>query len=137
MPHRLVQSQQIKQDVHGTSAFGQFNDWLATRITTAVGSMLCAYIFVLLALISFPAAFQALLAGDTLAAIGWLSQSFIQLVLLPIIIVGTRVITSAQDARAATDHDVLVTLEQINYQQLRILETLQAILDTHDKGTSL
>ena len=39
--------------------------------------------------------------------IQWLSKSFLQLVLLPIIIVGQNVISAAQDARAEADHATL------------------------------
>ena len=52
----------------------------------------------------------------------WLSQSFLQLVLLPIIIVGQNVISASQDARAEADHLTLTTLHAINVQQLKLLE---------------
>ena len=43
-----------------------------------------------------------------------LSQSFLQLVLLPIIIVGQNVISASQDARAEADHETLTVLHTIN-----------------------
>src|SRR5439155_20385520 len=60
--------------------------------------------------------------------IAWLSQSFLQLVLLPIIIVGQNVISASQDARAEADHITLTTLHAINVQQLKMLEQQQAML---------
>jgi len=125
MPHRLVQAHTVHAQVHGAGSFGRFNSWLAVQITNSVGSMVCAYIFFGIALISLPAAFAALLHGDTLTAIAWLSQSCIQLVLLPIIIVGNRVISMAQDERAQTDHDTLQLLQKINRTQLAILRHLE------------
>ena len=106
---------------------GHFNDVVAVIITRAVGSMWAAYLFVLIALVSFPQALIAFLNGDTIVGVTWLSQSFLQLVLLPILLVGQRVISAAQDARAETDHETLTALHLINVQQLEILETLAAM----------
>ena len=68
-----------------------------------------------------------------LAGISWLSQSFLQLVLLPIIIVGQNVISAAQDARAEADHETLTALHTNNFQQLRMLEDQQKILALLEK----
>ena len=99
-----------------------FNGKLGLFLTTIVGTMWAAYLFVLIALVSFPQAVQAFLHGDTFVGIAWLSQSFLQLVLLPIIIVGQNVISASQDARAEADHLTLTTLHAINVQQLKLLE---------------
>ena len=122
---RLVQSHHVHHRVHGAHRLGRFNARLAVRITSAVGSMWAAYLFLLIALVSFPQALAALLRGDTLTGITWLSQSFLQLVLLPVIIVGQRVLSEAQDKRAEADHETLTILHKINRQQLDILEILQ------------
>jgi hypothetical protein len=74
-------------------------------------------------------ALDAFLHGDTVVGITWLSQSFLQLVLLPIIIVGQNVISAYQDARAEADHETLTTLHTINVQQLQILHQQHAILE--------
>ncbi len=103
---------------------GHFNNAVAVLITRAVGSMWAAYLFVLIALISLPQALNAFLSGDTVTGVAWLSQSFLQLVLLPILMVGQNVIAAAQDARAETDHETLSALQKINVQQLQILESL-------------
>jgi len=140
---RLVTSRSVHPMVHGTGAVGRFNSWLAVHITRAVGTMWAAYLFVLIALISLPSAVRAFLAGDTYEAIAWLSQSFLQLVLLPIIIVGQNVISASQDARAEADHLTLTTLHTINVHQLQLLEQQQemlkqqrAILDLLEKHSS-
>jgi hypothetical protein len=121
---RHVSNREVRVYIHGANAIGQFNNWLALQITRGVGSMWAAYVFVLIALVSFPEALNAFLKGDTLTGVTWLSQSFLQLVLLPILLVGQRVISAAQDARAETDHETLTALHRINVQQLQILERL-------------
>jgi len=70
-----------------------FNSKLAVRITNIVGTMWCAYAFACLALISFPAAVRA----GTAALIAWLAQTFLQLVLLSIIMVGQKVAAAKSD----------------------------------------
>ena len=66
--------------------------------------MWAAYLFAALALISLPA---ALSTGDSLIIVAWLAQTFLQLVLLPVIIVGQNVNQAAADMRAETDHETL------------------------------
>jgi hypothetical protein len=124
---RHISGGEIRTTVHGDRAMGRFNNKLAVLITRGVGSMWAAYLFVLISLVSFPQALNAFLSGDTVTGIAWLSQSFLQLVLLPIILVGQQVISAAQDARAETDHETLTALHTINVQQLQILEMLSAI----------
>jgi len=126
---RLVTKREVRAAVHGTSAVGQFNNRLAVMITRGVGTMWAAYLFALISLVSFPAAFKAFASGDTVTGITWLSQSFIQLVLLPIIVVGQNIISAAQDARAEADHETLTSLHTINVQQLKILDQQQSILE--------
>ena len=124
---RHVSRTEIRRQVHGTSPLSRFNDRLAVIVTQNIGSMWAAYVFVLISLVSFPQALAAFLSGDRVTGISWLSQSFLQLVLLPVIMVGQRVISTAQDARAETDHETLTALHNINVQQLRILELLEKI----------
>jgi hypothetical protein len=125
---RLVTSRSVHTMVHGKGAVGSFNSWLAVHITRSVGTMWAAYLFFLIALISLPSALHSFLSGDTYVGIAWLSQSFLQLVLLPIIIVGQNVISASQDARAEADHLTLTTLHAINVHQLQLLERQQEML---------
>ena len=124
---RHITNREVGAEILGAGAVGRFNNWLAVQITRAVGSMWAAYVFVVIALISFPQALTAFLRGDTLTGVTWLSQSFLQLVLLPILMVGQRVISEAQDARAEADHETLTALHRINVQQLQILELLEKL----------
>ena len=67
------------------SLFNKFNQKIATKITSFVSTMWCAYIFAAIALISLPAAIRS---GDPIVIVAWVAQTFLQLVLLSIIMVG-------------------------------------------------
>ena len=71
----------------------KFNDKLAVAITNIVGTMWCAYAFAILAFISLPQA----IAGGTATLIQWIAQTFLQLVLLSIIMVGQKVAAEKSD----------------------------------------
>jgi hypothetical protein len=133
---RHVTSHEVRERVMGAGAIGQFNNRLAVAITRVVGTMWAAYLFVLIALVSFPQALNAFVQGDTVTGITWLSQSFLQLVLLPIIIVGQNVISASQDARAEADHETLTALHTINVRQLQLLEQQHKILQLLEQHTA-
>src|SRR3954471_22736920 len=121
----LVPREQARAAVHGSGPVGRFNTWVAVRITNIVGSMWCAYVFALLTLISLPAALKT---GDPLIIVAWIAQTFLQLVLLPIIIVGQNVQAAATDARAEADHDTLRAIHTLANEIHRIDERQTAIL---------
>ena len=125
---KLVLTRHSHKTVHGESAMGLFNTWVAVKVTKSVGSMWCAYVFALIALISLP---SALSSGNSIIIVGWIAQTFLQLVLLPIIIVGQNVQAAASDARAESDHETLLSIHtltsevhMIQEQQTKILEIL-------------
>ena len=66
-------------------------------ITTIVGTMWAAYLFTIIAVISLPSAIRS---GDSIIIVSWIAQTFLQLVLLPIIIVGQNIQGKAADKRA-------------------------------------
>ncbi len=126
---RLVLSHHVHKHVHGDHVMGRINTRLAVGITRIVGSMWCAYVFALLALISLPAAVSS---HSPIIIVGWIAQTFLQLVLLPIIIVGQNVQAAANDARAESDHQTLVAIHtltadvhEIAQQQTHILKILE------------
>jgi hypothetical protein len=133
---RHVRKPEVHAQVLGAGLVGRINTRIALAVTRAVGTMWAAYIFLLIALVSFPQAFDAFVHGNTLVGINWLSQSFLQLVLLPIIIVGQNVISAAQDLRAEADHETLTALQAINVRELKILENQQAILEVLRKNAA-
>jgi hypothetical protein len=122
---RLVVSRDVHAQVHGSSALGQFNTKLAVGITKRVGTMWTAYLFAGLALISLPA---ALASRDVIVIVAWVAQTFLQLVLLPIIIVGQNVIQAANDTRAEADHKTLTAIHRLTVEVHAINEGQTAIL---------
>jgi hypothetical protein len=130
---RLVMSHQVRAAMHGEGAIGRLNDRIAVLVTKSVGTMWAAYVFALISCVSLPQALSAFLKGDRVTGVSWLSQSFLQLILLPIIMVGQNVISASQDARAEADHETLTVLHAINVHQLRILEDQQKILQLLDQ----
>ncbi len=126
---QLVLRQQVQTAIHGASAIGRINTGLAVGITRVVGSMWCAYLFALLALISLPAAIST---HSPIIIVAWIAQTFLQLVLLPIIIVGQNVQAATMDARAASDHQTLIAIHtltadvhEIALRQTEILKILE------------
>ena len=87
-----------------------FNSKLAVRITNIVGTMWCAYAFACLALISFPAAVNA----GTATLVAWFAQTFLQLVLLSIIMVGQKVAAAKSDQQLEQTFMDAEALLQIN-----------------------
>jgi hypothetical protein len=77
--------------------FGRFNTTLSVKITKVVGTMWCAYAFAVLAFVSLPSAIRS---GNLVTVVSWVSQTFLQLVLLSIIIVGQNVLGADSDMRA-------------------------------------
>jgi hypothetical protein len=73
-----------------------FNGRLAILITNTVGTMWCAYLFAIIALISLPDAVR----GGLATLIAWIAQTFLQLVLLSVIMVGQKVAAAASDKQA-------------------------------------
>ena len=73
------------------------NGRIGLFLTTIVGTMWAAYLFTLLALVSFPSAMRT---GNSIIMVAWIAQTFLQLVLLPIIIVGQNIMGKAADKRA-------------------------------------
>jgi len=101
----------------------RFNEWLAIRITKVVGTMWCAYAFAALALISLPAAIR----GGTATLISWIAQTFLQLVLLSIIMVGQNIAAKKSDRQ----------LEQTYRDSEQLLKISVAMRDLLQKNTEL
>jgi hypothetical protein len=103
-----------------------FNAKLALVITRSVGTMACAYVFAAIALISLPA---ALSSGQVIIIVAWIAQTFLQLVLLSIIMVGQTVQSAASDARAAKEFaDTETILDRLDVKTTGgIKEVLDAI----------
>src|ERR1043165_687749 len=103
--------------------FDRFNTWFALRITGGVGTMWCAYLFAVIAIISLP---SALRTGQLIVIVAWVAQTFIQLVLLSIIMVGQNVQSAASDKRA---EQTFLDAEAVLHEAQQI----QAHLEAQDK----
>ena len=130
LPHPYIQERKalpptkVADQLPHDNGAKRFNSWLAIKITSAVGTMWCAYAFALLALISLP---DAIRVGRP-AVISWIAQTFLQLVLLSIIIVGQNILGAASDKRAeATYKDADAVLHEAMEIQKHLEAQDQAI----------
>ena len=101
-----------------------FQERIALTITKGIGSMYCAYIFTIIALISLP---DALAAGKA-AIISWIAQTFLQLVLLSIIMVGQNVESKHSELRADADYEVNIKAEKEVEEIKKTLEEIKVLL---------
>jgi hypothetical protein len=109
-----------------SSGIQKFNRKLGLGITLSVGTMWAAYAFTALALVSLWSAIQS---GSLIIIVAWIAQTFLQLVLLPVIIVGQNIQANAADARsAATYKDATAILAES--------KQIQAHLAVQDAATS-
>jgi len=130
VPHPRIAARKVTgpaktadQRTKGKGPIGRLNARFGVLITVAVGTMWCAYLFTLLALVSLPAALNS---HDKIIIVAWIAQTFLQLVLLPIIIVGQNVQAAASDQRA---EDTYKDAEAVLHEALQI----QAHLQTQDE----
>jgi hypothetical protein len=137
VPHPHIERRKAKRaprvddQLPRDSGVDRFNTFLALKITAGVGTMWCAYAFAALALFSLPNALRTGLAET----ITWTAQTFLQLVLLSIIIVGQNVQSAAADARAeatyqdadAVLHTALEIQEHMEAQDREITKILDEI----------
>jgi hypothetical protein len=95
-----------------------FNSSLAVKITNIVGTMWCAYAFACLALISFPTAIKA----GTATLVAWFAQTFLQLVLLSIIMVGQKVAMAKSDRQLEQTYYDAEAILQINDEMHKLVK---------------
>jgi hypothetical protein len=105
-----------------------FNRRVAEKITAFVSTMWCAYIFAAIALISLPAAIRT---GDVVIIVAWVAQTFLQLVLLSIIMVGQQVSSQSVEEMIKETHtaslgefELAKEARQIADQELKELKKL-------------
>jgi hypothetical protein len=106
------------------TAAQRVNAAIGLRITLLVGTMWAAYVFALIAFVSLPSTIKQ---HSATVLVLWLSSEFIQLVLLPIIIVGQNIQSRAADARATK------TFEDVEDARQKIEHAIN-LLDVHTDG---
>jgi len=93
---------------HDLAAADNFNGKVAVVLTKVVGTMWCFWVFNGIALISLPSAIHQ---HSLTVLINWVSSNWIQLILLPALMVGQNLQSTAADARADkmfSDTEVIV-----------------------------
>lgn len=90
-----------------------------------MSNMWAAYIFLIISMISLPA---AIASHDPFIIVSWISQSFLQLVLLPVILIGGSLLSQSSEARAEQDHLAVMEIVK-DIHEMMIEET--------DEGTEL
>jgi hypothetical protein len=127
-----------------------FNAKFAVIITSGVGTMACAYLFALIAFISLPAILiqagvltnsdvpKFFTKAGLILIVSWVAQTFLQLVLLSIILVGQRVQSAASDARSLKEfEDTEVILDRLDTKtQGGLTDVLEAIRALGQKGVA-
>jgi hypothetical protein len=108
------------QRLKGGGPVSRLNARFGLFVTLAVGTMWCAYLFTLLALVSLPA---ALGTHNKLIIVAWIAQTFLQLILLPIIIVGQNVQAAAADKRS---EETYKDAEAVLHEAIEIQKHLKA-----------
>jgi hypothetical protein len=127
--HRPFKTNDLRTPRSG-SFFAKLNARFGLRVTLVVGTMWCAYLFTLIALVALPDAIKQ----GTYFIVVWLSSSFLQLVLLPIIIVGQNIQAAASDRRAEdTYKDAEAVLHEADEIQKHLLAQDEAITQIVDQ----
>ena len=118
----------------------RFNSWLADKITAAVGTMWTGYLFAALALISLPA---AIASHDRLVIVAWIAQTFLQLVLLPIIMVGQTIQGKSTEVQINETHraslaefELARTARASHTEELADLRAILESLHLHATGVA-
>lgn len=106
------------------------NGRIALALTNGVGTMWAAYAFAALALVVLPQA----IAGGLLTLVQWVSQTFIQLVMLSVIMVGQNILARASDKRSLmTYQDAAATFHEAGQIQDHLAAQDAAINTLLDK----
>ena len=128
-PHPRVAARKKSGPPKSTDEQVSPNGRIALLLTTVVGTMWCAYAFAMLALVALPSA----MGGGLLPLIQWVSQTFIQLVMLSVIMVGQNILGRAADKRADMTYQdaeaILHEAEQIQAHLKAQDAALDALLD--------
>src|SRR6266446_6301123 len=118
-----------------------FNMKIAVVITKGLGTMVCAYIFAILAIIGFPG-----FGATPTQYVQWVSQTFIQLVALSVLAVGQQVLSKHGELMAdeqfnttmSTYHDIEQIMQHLSEQDAELLHQTKMLIQLLEKnGISL
>ncbi len=123
--HPRIEERKSSGPVKSEDQAPGINGKIAVFLTRTIGTMWCAYVFAALALFALP---DAVKSHSLLAIIQWVSQTFIQLVMLSVIMVGQNILSQAGDRRAEmTFNDADATLHEAMEIQKHLKEQDEAI----------
>jgi hypothetical protein len=110
------------------SKIAAFNEKLAAKITSGVATMWCAYAFAIIALISLPSAIKS---HDLITIVAWIAQTFLQLVLLSIIMVGQNVASASVEQKINETHtaslgefELAKEARELNHEEVKELKEI-------------
>jgi hypothetical protein len=118
-----IHLRRLRGDVMRVSGF---NAKVAVFLTNIVGSMWCAYVFAAIAFVGLPAALRP--GGEGI--ISWIAQTFLQLVLLSVIMVGQNVQAVSGDVRS--QHTYEDTVEILGRLDMRTAGGIKDLADRID-----
>ena len=145
--HGITKSGQIvhKKTIDHMSTetkYARFNKKVALSLTKYVGTMTCFWIFCLLALCSLPAVLSGFSAfahvfpiwitkASDIALVAWVAQTFIQLVLLPALMVGQNLQNAASDVRSTKQfEDTEIIVDRLDLETQGGLKDLKDFIDS-------
>ena len=117
----------INVNVEHAKKLQGFNAKIAVALTRIVGSMPTAYTFVVLAIVGL-LAILGVLSPIVALLVAWTSQTLIQLVLLPVIMVGQNVLNQHQELQSQEQFDTTIKAEHNIEQLMAHLEAQDAEL---------
>ena len=143
-PHQH-QPRNVNLLMQAERATGGFNEKLAIWLTHSVGTMWTAYAFAMIAVVGL---FAILGLFNPLVAllVAWASQTLIQLVLLPVIMVGQNVLGRKAELQAdeqfrttmSTYHDIEQIMQHLSAQDAELLHQTKMLIHLLEKnGISL
>ena len=124
--HHIAQAVSLRGLKAEVGKVNGFNAKIAVILTRGVGTMWCAYLFAIIAFLGLGPALKP--GGEGIVA--WIAQTFLQLVLLSVIMVGSNVQSMAADARAQHTYDD--TVEILDALNTKTTGGLKEILDRLD-----
>lgn len=98
----------------------------ALAITNGVGTMYCALVFTGISLVSLPATLHT---GDPVQIVQWVAQTFLQLVLLSVIMVGQNITSARTEKLIQEIHDATIsTVSALHSNHTEDLDELRRII---------
>lgn len=125
---QLVRARDVRSRIFGAGSVNDFNARIAVSATHLLSSMWFFWFCVILDLVELPSVLMNL---SPIIVVTYISQTVIQLLALPLLGAGQRIIAAAQDARAEADHKTLTALHTINVNQLAILRRIDKLEEGH------